>query len=356
MPMTKRERVLAALNFTGPDRVPIVDAIQHAGVVAHYAGIPERRDWTLEEAAAAVRNCLDMVQDACCLSPSQEKKRWTDANGFTYQSDTWMTSIASRPNWSLDRWTEFLRARTSRRQERTGAAEDIDRRWAGLEALLGEVVLLPAIGFDIPYHSLGWEPFSLMLVDRPEVIADELASQAEDLLDIARHAASPERIPCILIAQDIAHKSGMLLSPVFLREAFFPHVKAVTEALHERGFKVLYHSEGDLSAVMDDLVECGVDGLNPCEPHAGMALDKVHAAYPDLVLWGGIDNAQLLPNGTPDEVRAAVRWAVETMDPTGGYLLGSSGQVHPACSKQNVIAMIETARSMEYPTTQLRET
>jgi uroporphyrinogen-III decarboxylase len=94
---------------------------------------------------------------------------------------------------------------------------------------------------------------------------------------------------------------------------------------------------------MDDLIATGIDGLNPLEVLAGMTPRAVRERYPDLVLTGGIDVSQLLVYGTPEEVRAACRDAI---DATGGrgYLIGSSTELHWEVKLENAIAMIDTAR------------
>ena len=62
------------------------------------------------------------------------------------------------------------------------------------------------------------------------------------------------------------------------------------------------------------------------------------------MLWGGVDNKELLVNGTPEDVKKEVEFLVKNYGKDGGLLLGSSGQVHPACKTENVIAMYETGR------------
>ena len=106
--------------------------------------------------------------------------------------------------------------------------------------------------------------------------------------------------------------------------------------------KVFYHSESNLWPVLQDLVSTGIDGLNPCEPHSHMDVAKIRESYPDLVLWGGVDNSFLLVEGTPEEVSKRVEYLKE-FGREGGMLIGSTGQIHPACKLENLIAMIETA-------------
>jgi uroporphyrinogen decarboxylase len=113
-------------------------------------------------------------------------------------------------------------------------------------------------------------------------------------------------------------------------------------AWHDRDVVCLFHSDGNLWSVLDDLVAAGIDGLNPLEVLAGMTVKEVRQRYPGLFLTGGIDVSQLLPLGTPDEVRAVCR---QTIADAGrrGYFLGSSTELHWDIKLENAIAMFETA-------------
>ncbi len=136
----------------------------------------------------------------------------------------------------------------------------------------------------------------------------------------------------------------MLVSADFLKSVYFPQVKRIVDAYHEHGLRVFYHSEGNLWKVMDELVEtCGIDGLNPLEPDSSMDAKAVRQRYPELILWGGVDNSYLLVEGTPEQVTERVEQLLQ-LGRQGGLFIGTTGQIHPACKKQNLIAMFETVR------------
>jgi uroporphyrinogen decarboxylase len=93
---------------------------------------------------------------------------------------------------------------------------------------------------------------------------------------------------------------------------------------------------------LDDLVEAGIDGLNPLEVLAGMSVAAVRERYPGLFLTGGIDVSQLLPYGTPDEVRRVCRRTIADAA-GGGYFLGSTTELHWDVKLENAIAMFDVA-------------
>ena len=187
-----------------------------------------------------------------------------------------------------------------------------------------------------------------MFFQRQDVLVAYMEAVTSMHVERAHTIADPALSPCVLIACDIAHKEGPLLSPKFMAEHYFPRVKRIVEAYHEHEMKVFYHSEGNLWPIMDDLVTTGIDGLNPCEPHSHMDVEDVRAKQPKLVLWGGVDNSYLLVNGTPEHVRERVE-ELKEIGKNGGLLIGSTGQIHPACKLENLIAMIEASHSQPMP-------
>ena len=127
----------------------------------------------------------------------------------------------------------------------------------------------------------------------------------------------------------------------WLQRYYFPALKRVCDALHARGKKAMFHSDGNLNLIMDGLVEAGIDVLNPIEVCAGMDLADLHRRYPALVYAGGIDVSHLLPFATPVQVREAVVKAID--DTEGQILVGSSTEVFNIVPLNSFLAMREAA-------------
>jgi len=104
----------------------------------------------------------------------------------------------------------------------------------------------------------------------------------------------------------------------------------------------MFHSDGNLFPILDDLIHCGIDGLNPLE---NMDLRKLRERCPELFLAGGIDCSNLLPFGTPEKVSLAVEKAIKNTEK--GYFLGSTSEIHPDIPLENIKAMIDTARRIK---------
>ena len=106
--MDKRERIERALSFEKPDRVPLTDSFQHTGVIAHYAGISERNDWTTEEVCKAASKAVDMVQ-GWGLGPSFTKGQISvDRHGIKWKTDFWFSQIIERPFKTADDYAYVL--------------------------------------------------------------------------------------------------------------------------------------------------------------------------------------------------------------------------------------------------------
>ena len=358
--MTSRERVEAALSFQPADRVPLYDLIHHQELLARCTG----RDYTPENGMELLCETIAGSLDAArSVAPPGEHRTWRDEEGFLYQGEWWTAWIIERPFRDVTEALDFARAAIDRLERLprdavytfhgpanvTTGAEAVDSRdeFLRLRDRLGGAVLFHTespVGLDTAFHRLGLELFSYAYAEDPGLIShwlDALNEHEVARVQALRHARRMS--PVALVYSDIADSNSTLFSPAFLRKELMPRLERLVAAWREHGVKAIYHSDGDLWGVLDDLVATGIDGLNPLEPLSDMDAAKVRARHPGLVLVGGVDASRLLPYGTPDEVRAEVK---RLLDATGGrgYLLGSSTEIHPACSVENVLAMWETAR------------
>jgi len=208
------------------------------------------------------------------------------------------------------------------------------------------LILETGAGLTEMYWATGMEQFSYLTVDEPDLVEEWLEARNQAELRRVAAIADPELLPIVLTYDDIAYKNATLFSPAWLREHWLPRLKRLVDAWHARDTYCLFHSDGNLWPVLDDLVAAGIDGLNPLEVLAGMTVGEVRARYPDLFLTGGVDVSQLLPLGTPEEVREACRQNIADSDGRG-YFLGSSTELHWGVKLENAIAMYETPHQME---------
>ena len=133
---------------------------------------------------------------------------------------------------------------------------------------------------------------------------------------------------------------------LFLKKEYFPKLKKIIAAYHEAGMKVLYHSDGYLMDILDELIDAGIDLINPVEVAAGMDIKEIHQSYPDLIMAGGIDVSTLLPYGSTQEIKEAVNKAIEESE--GQIMIGSSTEMNNNVPLKNVITTYDTAKNYKY--------
>ena len=151
----------------------------------------------------------------------------------------------------------------------------------------------------------------------------------------------------VLIADDIAFNSGVFLPPNIMDEVIYPRYKeAVAEIRRYRDVPVFFHSDGDLNKVMDNIVECGFDGLQSLQPSAGMDIGRIKKEYGEtLCLMGNIDLDYVMTRGTPTEVADTVKATIDMAAPGGGYILSTCNTLIDSIPLENALAMYRIADS-----------
>ena len=154
-------------------------------------------------------------------------------------------------------------------------------------------------------------------------------------------------IDMIVIMGDIAMQNTMMLSPKMWREYFKLRLKTwIEEVRRERDIYFMFHSDGNMEAVFEDLIEIGFDIINPIQPES-MDVEKIKSRYGDRVcLHGTISLQETLPFGTPDEVADEVRHRISVCGRGGGLILSPSNVIQPDVSLENMLTLYETAKNV----------
>ena len=352
--MTKRERVMRTIRFEETDRVPLYDLLQNDGVIEHYAGRRAEPGDDCFAQSYAIGRTLDMVRG---IGGPTEPHTVRQENGVVIRYERWTSWVVERPYHDMPGLVEWVKGEISRLNARrydSAYREEVHKFVRDRTAVFASadptgrgdptVLILESLpGLTYVYSiDTDLETFIYLAADYPDLVDEWLEAALEDELRRVAAIADPELIPVVLTADDIAYKTSTIFSPAWLRRYFFPRLKRLNDAWHERDTICLFHSDGDLRPVLDDLVAAGIDGLNPIETMAGMTIKGVRERYPRLFLAGGIDVSQLLSLATPDEVREVCRQAIRDSDGKG-YFMGSTTEIHWGARPENVIAMFETA-------------
>lgn len=197
--------------------------------------------------------------------------------------------------------------------------------------------------FTMVWELMGFEQFSLALYDNPDLIEVLFDKIGGLVLSMFEFFATCDRVDVLWYSDDIAYASGLMMSPKVLRTYFFPWLKKIGDLAKSAGKPLIYHTDGILYDVMEDIIACGVDALHPIEPKA-MQLADLKKRYGDrLCLIGHVD-VDLLSRGTPEEVREKVRENIAVAAADGGYIVGSGNSIPDYVKFENYVAMLEAAR------------
>jgi uroporphyrinogen decarboxylase len=204
--------------------------------------------------------------------------------------------------------------------------------------------------YEICWYLRGLERWFMDTVENPafcEALLDrtlhfwmgyysEFMKEIGDLVDV------------VMIGDDIGGQMGPLFSPTFYRSVVKPrqkklvqHIKSLTKA------KIWYHTCGSVMSLIPDLIDNGIDILNPVQiSAANMDPRELKRRYgDDLTFWGGgIDTQHVLSFATPAQVRDHVRANVEALKPDGGYVFNSVHNIQAGVPAENIVAMFDAAR------------
>lgn len=151
----------------------------------------------------------------------------------------------------------------------------------------------------------------------------------------------------VMISDDLGSQQGLIFSPRTFRQIFKPRLRRLIEAIHSLAdVKVYMHSDGAVYDLIPDLIEIGVQGLNPVQYTArGMELERLKRQYgKDLGFFGGSLENESLSYSTPQEVRRITAEKINLLAPGGGFLFASIHNITPEVPPENIVALFETAQ------------
>jgi uroporphyrinogen decarboxylase len=370
--MTHRERLLAAISHEEPDKVPmdlggtvdssiVVEGYErlraHFGVEARNRII--HRMMMVVDVDESVLEALDVDTRIVLLGPplkggdqqvgpdryrdpwgvervKPEHSYYYDQRRFPLSGEIAVSDIMNYPWPDPDDpgWYGGLKDRV---------------RWIREHTDCAAVLNLQAPFVHTSQYLRGFEDWYMDIALNPKLSEALFDAVLDVTTQMARNALSEvgQEVDVILCADDIGAQQGLQVS--------YDHYLKYIKPRHERFFKLVHdmspaklllHSCGSLAAIMEDLIEIGVDVLNPVQVSAaGMDPKELKRKYRGrMAFWGGIDTQNILPKGSVSDVKKAVEDLIEQMGEGGGYILSAVHNIQPDVPLDNILAMFQHAR------------
>jgi uroporphyrinogen decarboxylase len=265
--------------------------------------------------------------------------RW----GYQPQNPEYGSPLAGAQ--SLDELRSFPFPELSATYSGDGLAQQVEALHARGLAAGGNLPHLGGELFEAAWRLRGLESFLLDLVRRPEwahFLLDRLA-------DLARRNAETQAragVDVLALDDDVGMPGTMIISPATWREFFKPRLAAIVGAARavKPGLPILYHSDGYFEPIVGDLIEIGVNAINPLEPEYMDAAHLRKRYGPRLVLWGTVGRQTTFSFATPDEIRREVKLRVETLGRAGLVLCPAYDVDEPDIPWANVSAFLDAVR------------
>jgi len=196
---------------------------------------------------------------------------------------------------------------------------------------------------------LGMENLYMKMYDEPELVDAVMAHLVDFYAEVSQRIfeTAGDVIDIFFIGNDLGSQNGPLLGPALFEKFILPYLKRLIDLGHAYGLKVQMHCCGGFAPLIPYLIKAGLDGLHAVQPSCqGMDLRQLKAEFGSKILFnGGIDSQHVLIEGTPEIVREKTREVLEIMMPGAGYVAGASHDtILEETPVENVLAMFDVVR------------
>jgi len=183
---------------------------------------------------------------------------------------------------------------------------------------------------------MGFDEFCYALYERPEVPEAIMQRLGEFRYQTVLQVIDHPNLGAFWFDDDIAYQTGTMVPPDFLRKNLFPWMRKIADLCKSRGIPFIYHSDGNLKQVIPDLIDLGVNAIQPVEPLAMDAVEIKKEFGGRLSLIGNVE-LDTLVRGSKPEIEKLVIETIGKLGPGGGYGLGSSNTIPAWASLENYL-------------------
>ncbi len=334
--MTKKERVKAAMAHVETDLVPYqMDCLSAAEKKL-------REHFGIEDLDQVVGNHIAMFEPSyysLFKTVDLGPRKFRDAFGATWEL---------KPGEDIGTVIEHpLKEPTLQGYDFPDAAKiwELDEVPAFLERN-SDKFIVGAIGFSLyerAWIMRGIEPVLMDFMENPSFVEELFDRITEFNLAIVTCMC---RFPvdAFHFGDDWGQQKGLIINPKLWRKIFKQRLRRLYDAVHLAGLPVSIHSCGDITAILPDLIEIGVNMVTPLQAEA-LDFNFLKREYgKELTFWGGVSTQRTLPHGTPADVRAEIRDRIRVLGKGGGYILAPSHELQGDVPLENMLAFLDEAR------------
>ncbi len=349
--MTTRERFQRMFEHRDADRIPIWDGPWGSTIERwQREGMPADADWRDyfgTDHISGIGIDASLRFEARTIEETDEYRIFTTADGATMKDFKHAATVPEHLSYTITSADAWQQAKPRLTPTRDRVDWDQLARDYPIWRERGDWINAYFwFGFDITHSRIvGTERLLMAMVYEPEWIVDMWQTQLDlnialfDQIWDAGYTFDGIRWP-----DDMGYKHNTFFSLGMYRELLKPFHQKAVEWAHAKGIKAQLHSCGDVRTFVPDLVEIGIDALNPLEVKAGMDPVKLKETYGDhLVLHGGV-NAVLWDQ--PEAIRAEIQSVVPRLKEQGGYIFASDHSIPSAVSLEDMRGIIELVKEL----------
>ncbi len=195
------------------------------------------------------------------------------------------------------------------------------------------------------YFMRPFEEFLMDCVQRP-AYAREMLERIADVEFTCAEIGVRAGCRAVMIFGDFADQRSLMMSPRTFRELLKPILADLVSRVRaiQPDIPVILHSDGNLTEILEDLIECGFNAVHPIQPECMDMLEVKRTLGDRLTLFGGVSVQTDLPGSRPDEIRQLVRKRIDELGQDGGFMLAPTNTILLDCPTESVVAMYEEGR------------
>lgn len=198
--------------------------------------------------------------------------------------------------------------------------------------------------FTLVWEMMGFENYAMAIYEQPDLVEALFGKVSKIILSMFDTMSDMDLVGALWYSDDIAYSSGLMVHPDILNQYFFPPLTHIGRLTQQRNIPFIYHSDGVLWDVMDEIINSGVNALHPIEPKSMDILEVNNRVGDKLCLCGGIE-VDLLARASENDIIKLVSKLLKEVAGDGGYCAGSSNSIPEYVNVRNYLAMITTVIS-----------